>query len=365
MYLRQLSIVNFKNIRQCEIVFAPGINCFVGGNGSGKTNLIDAVHYLSMCKSAFNLSDGQCVNHDADFFMIDANFADEDTSNDVVVSFKKGASKLVKINGKEYDRLSDHIGVAPVVMISPYDTNLINESGEDRRKYLNALVSQLDRQYLNDVIRYNQLLAQRNKLLKQSGGDPEVLDIIDMRIAPLGDAISQHRDLIITKMSPLVQQYYDVLSDGSEQVFLSYKSELSENSYEALLHGARQRDAIMQHTTVGIHRDDLVMRIGNYPLRKYGSQGQQKSFLIALKLAQFELFTRQNGRKPILLLDDIFDKLDMGRVERLIKLVSDEMFGQIYITDSNKVRLEGILASLSVDYKLFEVEKGQFKEVAR
>lgn len=365
MYLKRLSILSFKNVHQCEIEFAPGINCFVGGNGSGKTNLVDAVHYLSMCKSAFNLSDGQCVNHDTDFFVIDANFSNEDTSNDVVVSFKRGASKVVKMNGKEYDRLSDHIGVAPVVMISPYDTNLINESGEDRRKYLNALVSQLDKQYLNDVIRYNQLLAQRNKFLKQSGGDPEVLDVIDMRLAPLGEAISRYRDLIIKKMSPVVQEYYDVLSGGNEQVSLSYKSELSDNSYELLLQTARQRDAIMQHTTVGIHRDDLVMKIGDYQLRKYGSQGQQKSFLIALKLAQFELFAEHNGRKPIMLLDDIFDKLDMGRVERLIKLVSDQKFGQIYITDSNKVRLEGILASLSVDYRLFEVENGQFKELHR
>lgn len=360
MILQRLSLVNFKNIREAELAFCGKLNCFVGDNGTGKTNLIDAVHYLSMCKSAFNLTDGQSVNHDADFFLLDGRYTVGEGREEITCGFKKGNGKVLKRNGKEYEKLSEHIGLLPVVLVSPSDTSLIHESGEDRRKFLNALLSQLDKEYLHQLIRYNRVLAERNKLLKQSysGGFAEILEVLDMQLAETGTRIHAKRRELIETLSPVVEKYYAVLSDDREQVSVSYKSELNETPFDELLKAAYERDRILQHTTVGIHRDDIRMKIGGYPLRKYGSQGQQKSFLVTLKLAQFEVIADHCQYKPILLLDDIFDKLDMERVERLIRLVSDDRFGQIFITDSNKVRLDGILESLEPDFRLFTVAGG-------
>ena len=360
MNLRRLSLVNFKNIRETELEFCAKLNCLVGDNGTGKTNLIDAVHYLSMCKSAFNLTDGQSVCHDADFFLLDGRYTVGENREEITCGFKKGGAKVLKRNGKEYEKLSEHIGLLPVVLVSPSDTSLIHESGEDRRKFLNALLSQLDKTYLLNLIRYNRLLAERNKLLKQpySGNFTEILEVLDMRLADTGTRIHDRRRELVETLAPVVGKYYAVLSGDREQVDISYKSELNETPLEELLRAACEKDRLLQHTTVGPHRDDIRMKIGGWPLRKYGSQGQQKSFLVALKLAQFEVIESHCGCKPILLLDDIFDKLDMERVERLIRLVSDERFGQIFITDSNKVRLDGILESLAQDFRLFTVTDG-------
>ena len=364
MNLRRLSLVNFKNIRETELEFCAKLNCLVGDNGTGKTNLVDAVHYLSLCKSAFNLTDGQCVNHGGDFFLLEGHFTVGESREEVTCGFKKGGGKVLKRNGKEYEKLSEHIGLLPVVLVSPSDTSLINESGEDRRKYLNSLLSQLDKSYLLALIKYNRILAERNKLLKQpySAGFTEILEVLDIQLADLGTLIHDKRQQLIEELAPIIAKYYTILSDDRETVEISYKSELTETPMEELLKASYERDRVMQHTTVGIHRDDIRMKIAGYPLRKYGSQGQQKSFLVALKLAQFEVIERHCDYKPILLLDDIFDKLDMQRVERLIRLVSDERFGQIFITDSNKVRLDLILGELSQDYKLFSVTGGEITE---
>ncbi len=360
MYLQRLSLVNFKNIPEAELDFSPRLNCLVGDNGAGKTNVLDAIHYLSLCKSAFQLTDGQSVRHGNEFFVVDGRFSlCGERRESISCSFKKGGGKVLKRNGKEYEKLSGHIGLIPVVLISPADTSLIQESGEDRRKYMNSLLSQIDREYLDTLIRYNKLLAERNRLLKQNHGVFDgMLDVFDERMAQLGKTIHARRCRLTDQLSRLVENYYEILSGGKETVEIAYHSSLNERDLRDLLREAAEKDRAMQHTTVGIHRDDLKIKISGYPLRKYGSQGQQKTFLVALKLAQFEIMAEHCGYRPILLLDDIFDKLDRERVERLIRLVSQERIGQIFITDSNKGRLELILENLREDHKLFTVSGG-------
>ncbi len=361
MYLQQLSLVNFKNIAEAQIDLARGVNCFVGDNGSGKTNLLDAIHYLSMCKSAFGLSDGQCIRHSSEGFVASGNYlTDADRTEKLVASSARRGTKKFTRGGKEYEKLSDHIGLVPVVLVTPADTALINESGEERRKYLNGLISQLDREYLRAMIQYNHLLAERNKLLKNQGtqGFDDILQVLDMRLVSVGELIHQRRRALLERLTPLVERYYRLLSDDREEVAMAYRSELNDRPFEELLQEAAQRDRICQHTTRGVHRDDIEMTIGGFPLRKYGSQGQQKSFLIALKLAQYEVVSEENPNRPLLLLDDIFDKLDLGRVARLIELVSSEQFAQIFITDCNQVRLERTLRESGCAYTLFQVQDG-------
>ena len=362
MYLNRLSLLNFKNIEEAQIDFSPRINCFVGENGTGKTNLLDAIHYLSMCKSAFNLTDLQCTRHGTEAFMVNGQYTTRDGRNEnIVCSCSKGHPKKLCRGGKEYEKLSDHIGLIPIVMVTPSDTVLINESGEERRKYLNSLISQLDREYLATLIKYNRMLAERNKWLKNQSAPhfEEMLSVFNLQLAALGTAIHARRARLVEELAPVVARYYATLSDDREAVELQYRSELNDTPFEELLRRNDQRDRINQFTTGGVHRDDIRMTIGGYPLRKYGSQGQQKSFLVALKLAQYDLVAAQGKHRPILLLDDIFDKLDMARVRRLIELVSDERFSQIFITDCNDVRLEGILQSNGCEYTLFEVRQGQ------
>ena len=276
----------------------------------------------------------------------------------IVCSFARRGGKTLKRNGKEYDRLSDHVGLVPVVIVSPADTALVSDAADERRRYLNGCISQLDRGYLSAVMRYNAVLSERNRYLKV-GSDEDMLSIYDRQLAEHGQAIYEKRKAFAERLQPLVGEYYALLSGRREQVELTYRSELAEAPFTELLQRARQRDLANQFTTAGIHRDDLVLRIDGYPLRKYGSQGQQKSFLVALKLAQYRIVGADKGEKPILLLDDLFDKLDMGRVEQLIKLVSGEEFGQIVITDCNKVRLETILGRQGGDYRLYVVANGE------
>ena len=354
MYLKRLSLINFKNIGQEEFPLTPGINCFVGDNGAGKTNFIDAIHYLSMCKSAFSMTDTQSVRHGEEFFLLEGSYESEQ----IVCSFARRGGKTLNRNGKEYDRLSEHVGLVPVVIVSPADTALVSDAADERRRYLNGCISQLDRGYLSAVMRYNAVLSERNRYLKV-GSDEDMLSIYDRQLAEHGQAIYEKRKAFAERLQPLVGEYYALLSGRREQVELTYRSELAEAPFTELLQRARQRDLANQFTTAGIHRDDLVLRIDGYPLRKYGSQGQQKSFLVALKLAQYRIVGADKGEKPILLLDDLFDKLDMGRVEQLIKLVSGEEFGQIVITDCNKVRLETILGRQGGDYRLYVVANGE------
>ena len=315
-----------------------------------------------MCKSAFNLTDLQCTRHGTEAFVVNGQYVAPDGRNEnIVCSCSKGHPKKLCRGGKEYEKLSDHIGLIPLVMVTPSDTALINESGEERRKYLNSLISQLDRDYLATLIKYNRILADRNKWLKNPSSPhfEEMLSVFNLQLAMLGTAIHTRRARLIEELAPIVARYYATLADDREAVELQYRSELNDLSFEELLRRNDQRDRINQFTTGGVHRDDIRMTIGGYPLRKYGSQGQQKSFLVALKLAQYDLVAAQGQHRPILLLDDIFDKLDIARVRRLIELVSDERFSQIFITDCNKVRLEGILQSNGCEYTLFEVQQGQ------
>ncbi len=365
MQLKSLSLINFKNIAEARLDFSPSINALVGDNGAGKTNIIDAIHYLSLSKSMMVMTDRQSVRHEEPFFVIDGSFAtDEGRSEGVVCSFSRQRAKGVKSlkrNGKEYERLSDHIGVVPVVVVAPQDTALVYDGAEERRRFLNSFISQLDGGYLNALIRYNATLAQRNILLKR-GAEESMLSIYDMQLVEQGEVIHAKRAEVVARMVPIVERYYSILSGGREAISLHYSSQLSDGSFADLLQEARHRDRAQEHTTVGIHRDDLDLRIEGYPLRKYGSQGEQKSYLIALKLAQYCIVSGSRSERPILLLDDLFDKLDSSRVERLLEIVSKDEFGQIFITDCNRRRLETILQSTNTPYSLFEVSEGEISK---
>lgn len=359
MWLKRLSLINFKNIRQADIDLSERFNCFVGDNGAGKTNVLDAVYYLSMSKSAFTMTDGQSVSHGEDFFVAEGAYvAESERQESVNCTFSRKGGKILKRNGKEYDRLADHVGSFPLVIVSPRDTELIMDAADERRRYLNGFISQLDRSYLASMMRYNAVLAERNRFLKGSS-DEQMLLIYDMQLAEHGTKVYERRGAVVEQMRGLVEEYYRYLSEDKETVEIVYRSELEQMPLSELLLRSRERDIINQFTCSGVHRDDLVFKIGGYPLRKYGSQGQQKSFLMALKLAQFRMLAEHTQERPILLLDDLFDKLDIGRVQRLLSLVSAEEFGQIFITDCNKLRLEDTLLSAGVEYKLFKVEAGE------
>ena len=361
MYLKKLVLINFKNIAQAEITLSERLNCFVGDNGAGKTNVLDAVYYLSMSKSALTMTDGQSVRHGEDFFVVEGTYAGDSGSNDTVnCSFLRRSGKVLKLNGKEYDRMADHVGRFPVVMVSPQDSVLITDAAEERRRYLNAFLSQLDRDYLASLMRYNAVLAERNRFLKSSS-DEQMLQIYDMQLADHAARIYERRRDIIERMRPLVAEFYRQLSGDREQVEIEYRSELASASMGELLLASRERDIVSGFTTSGVHRDDMSLRIGGYPLRKYGSQGQQKSFLMSLKLAQYRILAEVCGERPLLLLDDLFDKLDTSRVENLLSLVAGDGFGQIFITDCNRSRLETILSRAGEKYALFMVEGGDIR----
>ena len=362
MYINKLSLINFKNLPEQQIIFEPGINCFVGDNGTCKTNIIDAIYYLSMCKSAIGMSDRQCVLHGQDSFIIDGTFInDQQRREQIVCTYARGSQKVIKRNGKAYERFSDHIGFIPTVIVSPADSMLISDSAEERRKYINAFVSQFDHDYLANVIRYNTALAERNKYLK-IGSDEQMLLIYDMQLESAAVKIFERRREMVERLQPIVAEYYKILSGDRETVWLDYESDLLEGSLSELLLDSRQKDCILGYTTVGVQRDDINFTIGDVPLRKYGSQGQQKSFIIALKLAQYQIIAEQTGKTPILLLDDVFDKLDESRVAELISLVSGNTFGQIVITDCSHERMERLLESSGAEYKLFDVTHGKVLE---
>lgn len=359
MILDKLSIINFKNIRDERLELSSGINCFVGDNGAGKTNIMDAVNYLALAKSMHTISDSQCVMHNEESFLVEGSFTRDDSRiEQVVCGYSRRGGKVLKRNGKEYDKLSEHIGHFPIVVVSPADSDLISDSAEERRKYLNRLISQTDRQYLAAAIRYNQALLERNKLLKTNPSE-EMLLIYDMMLDDSAKFIFERRTEVVKRLLPLVERYYALLSSERETIGMEYRSDLQNGSMSQLLLDARRKDFINEHTTVGTHRDDVLFTIAGYPLRKFGSQGQQKSFLVALKLAEYTLLAEHNGEKPILLLDDLFDKLDMGRVAQLLRLVGGELFGQIFITDCNKHRLQRTLSEAGAEYKLFTIAEGR------
>ena len=359
MTLSHLSLTQFKNIEEAELDFSPVLNCLVGPNGSGKTNVLDAIHYLSITRSAVGLSDAQCVRHGDDFFVVKGTYAAAERAEQISVSYKRAAGKKLMRGGKEYERLVDHIGLIPVVVVAPGDTHLISESGDERRRFLNTHLSQVDGDYLVRLGRYNGLLAERNRLLKNPSGFDEVISILGEQLSAEGEAIHTKRAAFVAEWAPVVAEYYAVVSGDAERVEASYRSALSERPMAELLEAALQKDYILGHTSAGVHRDELELTIGGRPIRRYGSQGQQKSMLIALRLAQAKAVERATGRKAILLLDDVFDKLDAERVERLIRLVSGEAFGQIFVTDSSTVRLEEVAGSLTTDFSLFDVVQGK------
>lgn len=363
MYLKSLSLLDYKNIEQAEINFNPRLNCFLGDNGAGKTNLLDAIYYLSFCKSFFNAMDVQNIRHECEMFMIQGRYSRDGDEELISAGFKLGHKKQFKRNHKVYKRLSDHIGLFPLVMISPSDSNLISGSSEERRKFMDGVISQFDRTFLDALMRYNRTLLQRNNLLKQFSErkrfDADTLSIYDEQLVEYGSYIYEKRSNFINEIIPVFQHFYEYVSGGKEKVVLTYQSSLREGNFLEQIRSQHQRDRMLQHTSVGIHRDDLQLDLGAHPIRKLGSQGQTKTYLLALKFAQFEYLRNASGIKPILLLDDIFDKLDAGRVGQIIRLVSEEQFGQIFITDTNREHLDGILNKMDTAYSIYKIEQGK------
>lgn len=360
MFLSKLALVNFKNYGEIELRFSSKINCFIGNNGVGKTNLLDAIHYLSMCKSYFNNIDSQNIRYSDDFFVIQGEYAMDGTQDNILCAAKRNARKQFKKNGKEYQKFSEHIGLIPLVMISPADSSLIIDGSEERRKFINSVISQYDRQYLEDTINYNRALANRNQLLKSFAKtntfDKDSLEIWDVQLFTIGQRIFAVRESFISKLLPVFQKYYDFVSEGKEHVEIIYQSDLQSGDYAGLLQTSLTKDRILQYTTTGIHKDDLLLNINGYQIKKAGSQGQQKTFLVALKLAEFDFISDLKGFKPILLLDDIFDKFDKQRVKQILRLVADDNFGQIFITDTNEDHLKEILKDIEIEHKLFKIE---------
>jgi DNA replication and repair protein RecF len=366
MHLKKLTLTNFKNYESGEIEFSPKINCFVGNNGVGKTNILDAIHYLSLTKSFFHSIDSVSIRHGEDYFIIQGTFERKGDEDNIYCAFQKQKQKLLKRNGKEYQKLSDHVGRYPVVMISPADSTLITEGSEDRRKFINKIVSQYNTEYLDSVLSYGKALQQRNRLLKdfRSSGrfDPEMLSVWDSQLVRFGEYIFSERNILVDELIPVFQEYYGMISQGKENVRLHYSSQLSEGSFVEALLKSVEKDRILEYTTVGVHKDELVLEMNGYPVKSLGSQGQQKSYLVALKLAKFDYIKRKAGFPPILLLDDIFDKFDAERVEQIIRLVGNHRFGQIFITDTNQSRLQEILFSHKIDFKLFRITDGVAEE---
>ena len=359
MYLQKITLVNFKNFESQSFDFEDKINCFVGNNGVGKTNVLDAIYYLSFAKSYFNSVATQNIRHNEDFFMIEGAYEINDRVESIVCSLKKGNKKVVKRNGKIYEKFSEHIGYLPLVIISPADRDLIIEGSETRRKFIDNVISQSDATYLQTIIKYNKVLVQRNSLLKYFAAnrtfDSLNLNIYNEQLQAYGTVIFEKREQFLKDFIPIFKKRYKVISKSKETVELVYKSQLHNQSFMELFEQTVERDRILQFTSAGIHKDDLLFEIDGYPVKKFGSQGQQKSYLIALKLAQFDFIKQQSKVKPILLLDDIFDKLDDLRVSQLIKLVNSDEFGQLFISDTHKERTEEVVKKTEQTYKIFQL----------
>lgn len=359
MTLNTLSLVNYKNFEQQNFEFDAKINCFVGANGVGKTNALDAIYHLSFGKSYFNPIASQNIKHNEEFFVVDGIFNKNDKTEKVLVSLKRGQKKMIKRNGKAYEKFSDHIGLIPLVIISPADRDLIIEGSDTRRKFIDSVISQSDKVYLNNLINYNKILSQRNALLKyfalNNTFNAQTLEVYNEQLHTYGTEIFNTRNNFLNTFIPIFKARYKSISNDNEAVNLSYKSDLFDNDLKHLLVNCVNKDKAIQYTSVGIHKDDLNFEIETYPIKKFGSQGQQKSFLIALKLAQFDFIKEQNGVTPLLLLDDIFDKLDENRVAQIINLVDNEDFGQLFISDTHAERTENIVKQIHQSYKIFKL----------
>ena len=362
--LQKIVIQDFRNIALQELSFSPNINCISGGNGEGKTNLLDAIWYLSMTKSAFATTDRYNFRYGTSAFALSGTYAlGCGATARFSIRVTDGGQKIVRRDDKPYERISEHIGVLPIVMVSPADISMVSESGDERRRFVNAVLSQMDRRYLADIQQYNRFLLQRNKLLKAGVWDEDLLVTFDERLAALAVPVFERRAAFCDSLVPIVQQYYAEISGGREQVGVEYRSDLQKGDLRSLLLERRERDRIFKFTTAGVQRDDFLFTMDGHPIRRCGSQGQQKSFLVALKFAQYEVMKAACGQAPMMLLDDLFDKLDMQRVANLLRLVSDRSFGQIFLSDSNKVRTESIVDSLTADRSYFQTAGGVFTPV--
>ncbi len=363
MHIEEISILNFKNINEVKAEFSPKLNCFIGKNGAGKTNMLDAIYYLSFCKSFFNATDQLNINHNESFFMLSGNYSRSESKEVISCGLQKGQKKQFKRNSKFYKKLQEHIGLLPLVMITPSDVNLILGGSEERRKFMDGVISQYNQNYLDDLLKYNRALLQRNNLLKQFASDryfdEELLGIWDSQLIEYGTRNHQQRTEFVEKLIPVFQRYYSFISQDNEEVGLVHQSDLYDTDFEAGLKRTLAKDRIIQYTSLGIHKDDLLLKIGEYPIKKLGSQGQKKTFLVALKLAQFDFIKEISGFKPILLLDDIFDKLDQHRVQQIVATVAGEQFGQIFLTDTNREHLDTIIRRMDTDFRIFRVETGK------
>ncbi|MBO7554198.1 MAG: DNA replication and repair protein RecF [Bacteroidaceae bacterium] len=360
MILKRISILNYKNLQQVELQFSPKLNCLLGQNGMGKTNLLDAIYYLSFCKSMGNPIDSQNIFHEADFFMIQGFYEMEDGSvEEISCGTKRKQKKQFKRNKKEYQRLSEHIGFIPLVMVSPDDQALILGGSDERRRFMDVVISQYDKEYLDALIRYNKALVQRNVLLKSEVPvEDDVFLAWEGVMAISGEAVYRKRQAFIEEFIPIFQKYYSFISGDKEMVSLAYTSHAQQGGLMSQFAALREREKIIGFSMHGIHKDELEMRLGGFPIKREGSQGQNKTYLVALKLAQFEFLKRTSRQCPLLLLDDIFDKLDAQRVEQILKLVGSDDFGQIFITDTNRENMDYILQKVGGDYQLFLVEDG-------
>ena len=367
MHLKSIHLINFKNYEEAEIGLSSNVNCFVGMNGSGKTNILDAVHYLSLCKSYMNVLDRQNIRFDQQFFAIQGIWDKDQQEIAIHCAVKAGAKKVFKRNKKEYEKLADHIGQFPAVMISPYDRDLISEGSELRRKWMDGIISQFDRHYLDDIQKYGKILDQRNALLKnmyeQRLFDRESIEVWNDQMSRIGTAIHQKRKQFLEEFIPVFQERYNYIGLEEEEVHLEYRSQLNEMSFDDLLKAFEKKDAITHYSNGGTHKDDLLFTIKGHPIKKFGSQGQQKSFIIALRLAQYDWLKKQLNVNPVLLLDDIFDKLDQIRVKKLLNLVSNNYFGQVLVTDTDEERLRNIFQTGDFESKMFSVDQGVVSEL--
>ncbi len=367
MYLKDLSLINFKNYQEFSANFSPKINCFVGNNGSGKTNLLDAIHYLSLCKSFFNAIDSQNIRNSENYFLIQGHFEKNGEVDAVYCGLKRNQKKVFKKNTKEYQKLSEHIGQFPLVMISPNDNELIWGVSEVRRKFIDSIISQYDRVYLDSLIAYNSAVKQRNSLLKQFSRnqtmDSALLEIWDEQLIIYGNTLISKRTDFLSSFIPMFNHFYEILSDHKEEVSLVYEDSLDHRDFKTALLTCLAKDRILEYTTVGPHKDDLEFKINHMALKKFASQGQQKSYLLALKLAQFQYIKDKKHTKPLLLLDDVYDKLDEARFSKLIELVKGNEFGQVFITDTHLDRMQQLFGDHAVDHKLFVVNNAEVNEL--
>ena len=362
MKLDRLSIINYKNIRQAQLDLSPKINCFIGSNGVGKTNLLDAVYYLSFCHSFFTNMDSVVITHDQDFFVLEGNYlTDDGTPEHLYAGMKRGHHKHFKRNDKEYKKLSQHIGLIPLIFVTPSDNSLVTGGGDERRRLMDVAIAQLDSRYMDALMRYTKALQQRNALLRADGEpDMGLMELWEEEMASAGEELFHKREAFVNELVPVFQHIYTTISGNQETVSLRYVSHGQRGPLLDVIRRDRMRDRAVGYSLHGVHRDDLEMLIDGFPMRREGSQGQTKTFVLALKLAQFDFLRRTASKTtPLLLLDDIFDKLDAGRVEQIVHLVAGNHFGQIFITDTNRDHLDQILSHGDVDYRLFDVSNGE------